>query len=238
MAGSIPLDAAVTRYGQPTLRFNGSAAAGIVNCDPFGGRFASTGDFTAEVDAYWDSGGATNNCCMTIGFGFTATIDVYTTPTDINLRTGAAFRFGGTKPSQGAWHHVRVTRLSNVLKLWVDGVQVGSSYTLSGTLESNAATLGGSWFASAGSNWHVGRIANFRFTDGTARDSGAAFTPPSAPYGENVTDDPLWDSVKALVKGDAIVAPNTSLINLATGVSGFAPTWPCFNIWLHVARRP
>jgi hypothetical protein len=86
------------------------------------------------------------------------------------------------------WYHVAITRMNNVITLWVDGVSVASSgdrttdptcatatgnpnYSTSDFIFSNTALYFGEGY--------YGRISNYRYTLSTARYT-ATFTPPTA----------------------------------------------------------
>lgn len=76
-----------------------------------------------------------------------------------------------------AWTHIAVTRSSNTLRAFVNGVQVFSG-TMSTTVGQNAINYIGR--RSDGFNSFTGYMSNLRLVNGTAVYT-AAFTPPTAP---------------------------------------------------------
>jgi hypothetical protein len=90
----------------------------------------------------------------------------------------AATLTGSTTVSTGTWHHVAITRSGNNFRFFLNGTQIGSTQTLSGTIFQGVITR-----LSVGSNNGVlninGYMDDFRITKGAARYIGN-FTPPVA----------------------------------------------------------
>ena len=86
----------------------------------------------------------------------------------------------GSALSAYSWHHIALTKASNSTKLFVDGVQVGSTYADTNTYVSGIPTIGHNSVAGGGANWFPGYISNFRIVKGTAVYT-TTFTPPTAP---------------------------------------------------------
>jgi hypothetical protein len=82
--------------------------------------------------------------------------------------------------ADGNWHHVAVTRSGSSIKLFVDGVQSGSTYTSSATFSAGATN--GMYVGSLGSvgGYFVGNISSLRVVKGTAVYT-SSFTPPTSP---------------------------------------------------------
>ena len=81
----------------------------------------------------------------------------------------------------GAWCHVAITRASNTVRMFVDGVQDGSG-TYTGSLTANAI-YGQSLYDGAYGDDLNGNIGAARITAGEARYT-ANFTPPTGPFRE------------------------------------------------------
>jgi hypothetical protein len=86
------------------------------------------------------------------------------------------------------WYHIALTRTSNVIKLWVDGVNVASSgdITVDATCATNTSNANYSTNPFIFSNTalyfgegYYGRISNYRYTLSSARYT-TTFTPPTA----------------------------------------------------------
>ena len=83
-------------------------------------------------------------------------------------------------PTVGAWTHVAISRSGTDLKCFINGTQIGSTQTASGTITRstvNPLTVGGGQYAATSTN---GYLSNVRIVNGTAVYT-AAFTPPTAP---------------------------------------------------------
>jgi len=98
---------------------------------------------------------------------------------------GTAFNVSWT-PVVDTWYHIALSRDSTNLRLFIDGVQLGSTYDIGtqvidpsayplriGVVENTGGTL---------TDYFSGYIDEFRFTKGTARYSGS-FAPPTQPFG-------------------------------------------------------
>jgi hypothetical protein len=97
-----------------------------------------------------------------------------------NYSTGSAFTditFSTTNYNDNAWHHVVACRTSNSLKMYVDGVSVGTATTVSQSLTSGKNLQVG--YQAQDLVYYTGYIADLRITK-SARYS-ANFTPPTAP---------------------------------------------------------
>jgi hypothetical protein len=82
--------------------------------------------------------------------------------------------------ADGNWHHVAVTRSGSSIKLFVDGVQSGSTFTSSTNFTDGATN--GMYISSLGGvgGYLVGNISSLRVVKGTAVYT-SAFTPPTSP---------------------------------------------------------
>jgi hypothetical protein len=88
----------------------------------------------------------------------------------------------GGSISTSQWYHVAVTRSSGSTKLFLNGAQIGSTYTdatvyLNGT---NRPMVGGSGYHVT-TNVMVGYIDDLRITNGYARYT-SNFTPPTSAF--------------------------------------------------------
>lgn len=85
---------------------------------------------------------------------------------------------GGGYPASATWHHMAVARSGTSTKLFLNGTQVGSTYTDTRTYSISRFIFGAkaSWFNSIG-----GYFDEIRITKGVARYT-ANFTPPTAAF--------------------------------------------------------
>lgn len=145
-----------------------------------GSRF--TGDFTTEL-WFKPAGSANNSRLIDIsgnqfaifldGVMSNATIYVYSADGGGYLYAGTSIGNIGTS----TWRHIAVSRTSNSITLWFDGVQKGSTLTNSsahGSSNSNGVTMG-SYFK-GDSSFFNGNIGPMRITNGAGRYT-STFTP-------------------------------------------------------------
>jgi hypothetical protein len=117
-----------------------------------------------------------------------------------------------------SWNHIAVTRSGTSLKLFVNGVQSGSTATTSQNFNSgtsNAVYIGAN---SAGNGIWQGYISNLRVVVGTALYT-TAFTPPTTPFSTSTTNQQLlvcWGNTFADVNTATTIVQQTQLLQLRT----------------------
>jgi hypothetical protein len=89
-------------------------------------------------------------------------------------------------PSQNVWYHVAFVRSGTSALAFVDGTQIGTTQTLSGTLFDSATGLYVGVGSSSLTEPLFGWIDEFRVSKGVARWT-ANFTPPTSAYSVSVT---------------------------------------------------
>lgn len=88
----------------------------------------------------------------------------------------------GTGFNDGNWHHIAITRSSNSVRMFLDGTQVGSTYTSSYSYgDSTTALRLGAYGGGVTGEEITGNVDDLRITKGVARYT-ANFTPPGAPF--------------------------------------------------------
>ena len=175
-----PTVSSTGKFGN-TLYLNGASYVSVADSTDW--TFA--GDFTID---YWvkttASSDATYDAMFSIGeFNVAQKLVIFqrysTNVPTIYVNGVAEVITGTTAINNNAWHHIALVRSSGVIKLYVDGVQEGSSYSYSGTLDGDFARLG--YTSSAGSTYFTGYIDELRVSNGVARWI-VNFTPPTSPY--------------------------------------------------------
>jgi hypothetical protein len=160
----------------------------------FGGSayFDGTGDYvTVPSNTAFAFG--TSDFTVEGWFNFTGTISTYQRPwwfgddndnSELNtsvLKVGGVTQgtliTGTTTIVANQWYHIALTRASGVYKLWLNGVQQGSSATNSYNSSARTLTL---MATSSAANPATGYVSDFRITKGTALYK-ASFVPPLAP---------------------------------------------------------
>lgn len=140
----------------------------------------STGEFTLEAFVYLNNTAGSKTI-----FDFRSNSPTEIAPvvdidgSDVRYYVnGAAEITGASALSATTWHHVALSRTAGVTKLFVDGAQVGSSYTDGNDFPTRGLTIGAAFDGSAGIN---GFIDEVRVSKGTSRYN-AGFTPTTVQF--------------------------------------------------------
>ena len=109
---------------------------------------------------------------------------IYMSSSNIYFYTDNSNRIIGGTPASNTWYHLAVTRSGNDHKMFLDGTQIGSTWTNAYTYAQGRLTLG-NYYQSLnslnGSNIFAGYMQNVRITKGLARYT-AAFTPSTSEF--------------------------------------------------------
>ena len=177
------ISTAQSRFGGSSLYFDGTldrltiAANSSLNF--------STGDFTIELWAYHSSF-ASNRFYISSEATGGLFFGQYTAS---QIGWGRANVAWDATPSHtmvaNTWYHLALTRSGTDMRLFVNGIQIGSTVTnsLAYDLSATATNIG----SQAANYYHIGYLDDIRVTKGVARYT-AAFTPPVAPHPIPVTD--------------------------------------------------
>jgi len=96
---------------------------------------------------------------------------------------GSSAITGATTVTATAWHHIALSRVSSVTRMYLDGVQQGSDLADSQNYRSCTTAVFGSGNDGAGyTSPHRGFIDEIRVTKGVGRYSDASFAVPTAPF--------------------------------------------------------
>jgi hypothetical protein len=171
--GNAQVNTSIVKYGTGSMYFDGS---GDILYIPYSPNFNfGTGDFTVEFWILRSSGNgyvitcgndtSTGNWNLVFSSGSLFWQSVYGI-TNLYSRPAAAI-------SDGAWHHVAITRLNGVQRMFFDGVQQGATVADTNNYVVTTTTQIG-----LGINGFTGYLDDFRITKGVARYT-ANFTPPT-----------------------------------------------------------
>jgi hypothetical protein len=188
-------------YGTPSVQSFSPFVPTVTTPVTYSNYFDGSGDYlTLPNNSAFGFG--TGDFTIEAWYCFAGTIGTYQRPwwfgddNDNAEINGSVIRVGGA--SQGTlitgtttlvvnrWYHVALTRASGVYRLWLNGIQEGSSATNS--YNSSARTLGIA-ATTGGANPITGNISNFRIVKGTALYT-TSFTPPTSPL-TNITNTSL-----------------------------------------------
>ena len=159
-------DTLITKYGTASLELDGVSSAAVSAQNDFG--FA-TGDFSVETWVYCNAIPASDQFIFDFRAGSASNIapTVYTNNGDLIYYVDGAARITGSGViSATTWHHIAVTREGSSTKLFVDGTQVGSTYTDNNDYATAKPLIIGEDYASA--NGLTGYIDDFRVIKGKA----------------------------------------------------------------------
>lgn len=84
-------------------------------------------------------------------------------------------------PSTATWYHVAIVRTGNVVKFFIDGTQIGTNQTLTGSIFNSTATLNIGRTEAGDQHYFDGWLDEFRISKGIARWT-SNFTPPTEAY--------------------------------------------------------
>ncbi|MES3031912.1 MAG: LamG domain-containing protein, partial [Patescibacteria group bacterium] len=100
----------------------------------------------------------------------------------IYFTAGAVKITGTTSLTQNVWYHVAVSRYNGSTKLFLDGVQEGSTYTDTNSYVTAASRPAIGVDGAFGGNYITGYLDDYRITKGVARYT-TTFTPPAVEFG-------------------------------------------------------
>ena len=220
--------AAASTTGSPTVSTSGSGSincAGSSACLYYGGQsgFAfGTGDFTLEM---WLNPNTTAqnefyDCRPSGGGAGTQYPVLYANAGKIFFfSNGVDLITGTTTLTTGTWYHIAVCRSGTSTKMFLNGVQEGSTYTDTNNyaVGSSRPVVMGSGSGSPGGTVFNGKISNLRVVKGTALYT-SAFTPSTAPLTAVTNTQLLLNSIS----GAYLVDSSTN--SFAASVAG-APAW-------------
>jgi hypothetical protein len=157
--------------------FDGSSYLSVPDSTDFD---FGTGDFTWEA---WIRTTVNVNYQSVIGsyLSNSATWGIHTNSsgTITYFTAGTTIYTGSTVVTDGEWHHIAISRSGTSIRLFVDGVQDGSTGTNSTNIANSAEVRIGS-FNIGDFRYFTGYISNVRVIKGTALYT-SAFTPSTSP---------------------------------------------------------
>jgi hypothetical protein len=176
--GNAQISTAQSKFGSGAMYFDGTGDS--VKLVSNLGVIFGTGNFTIEGWIYLN----------TVAPLYQGIFDTRTAPdstgcpvvimsgANICYYTNVGFQITGSTLSINTWYFIAVTRSATSTKLFVNGIQSGSTYTDSTNYTSSSNPLVGALFDGYSLN---GYIDDFRITKGVARYT-ANFTPPTAAF--------------------------------------------------------
>lgn len=193
-SGNVVTKTSIKKYGTASLYFDGNNDyLTFASHADFG---FGTGDFTIEFFVY-----KAGNSVISIGMGIlfdmrsaepSAFIEMHlrrsdvTDPNKLEVYINGATRIMSSTGFTTSFNHVALERKAGVTKLFVNGVNEGSSYTDANNYATSGLVIGGRFAAVSGDyRSHNGYIDEIRITKGVARYDGSNFTPPQKAFPES-----------------------------------------------------
>lgn len=213
-SGTISIDNTQKYFGISSMYFD-ATGNGITFPDSSDWDFGN-GDFTCEGWYYFNTTTAMDLFARWEGSGQRAFLfikqttgfELYiTTNGSTTFQVGTTAQFPWTNSPLSTWHHIAICREGSTMRVYVDGVQIGSATTIgtSTIFNSNEPLKLG---AHAGVNIMNGYMDNVRITKGECLyTGGVTFAVPTQPFVDsfNGADDAViaveFDSTNDLVRG-------------------------------------
>jgi hypothetical protein len=180
--GSAQVSTSVVKYGTGSISFNGLNSCVYEPSNIVYGY--GTGDFTIE---FWLRLNSTttqtifSNITLSSGLSVAPHI-YYSNASGIRYYVNGADRITGSALNINQWYHIAVCRSGTSTKMFIDGVQTGSTYTDTNNYgSSNPLILGDYASPPTLASMLNGYLDDIRVTKGYARYT-ANFTPPAGPF--------------------------------------------------------
>jgi len=182
--GNAQISTTQSKFGGASMYFDGSGDYLVTNIPSNNVYTFGSGDFTIEFWLYSVNFSSPVNLQIVVDFRPTSTDGLYPC---IYFTSGQIFYYvsstnviTGTTLSSSQWYHIALSRSGTNTKLFVNGTQVGSTYTDSNNYLCglNRPAIGCRGFL-LGENSYNGYIDDLRITKGYARYT-ANFTAPTA----------------------------------------------------------
>lgn len=178
--GDAKISTAQSKFGGASILFDGS---GDYLSTPNNAAFnLQSTSFTIEAWVYLTTNNAASNHCIASNYQNSANGWALQTGSSGKMcfnASGDGFDITGTTTlSTSTWYHVAVSGSAGSIKLFINGIQEGSTYTGATSLNSTAITTVGGLWAGALFNTFFGYIDELRITKDVARYT-SNFTPPT-----------------------------------------------------------
>lgn len=178
--GNAKIDTSIVKYGTGSMEFDGS---GDYVVQPTNSSYGyGVADFSIEFWLYLNST-STQTLVSNLSSASSTNPNIYIN-SSIRYSTTGVDRIVGAALSTGQWYHIAVCRESGFTRLFVDGIQSGSTYLDSNNYGSSAPLGIGTYWSSGSpvtSSTLNGYIDDLRITKGVARYT-ETFTPPNRAF--------------------------------------------------------
>ena len=223
----VTLSTDVKKIGNASMSFNGSSFLSVPDSDDFN---FGLGDFT--IDCWFKLNVELGDIVLysQLGGGEVVDIELYRNgATDFlffpNNSGGTVHASLGTTLSINTWYHFAIVKIGNIVKVFLNGVQVISDSTMTAAMPdiANPIFIGRRMDGMYPLN---GSIDEFRVSKGIARWT-TNFTPSTVPYTVDA-------NTKLLLHGDATISKYLKY-SVVGGNSMVAPIALALDTWQHLA---
>lgn len=205
LSGSAQLDTATKEYGTAGLLVPGSgrAISNTDSSDAFG-----TGDYCIEFSFRPNSFSGQMILCDTRSSSTQPAACIYSFLGELRVYIDGADRISGGYPSTGSYIKFRLSRVGNRTKLFVNGSQVGSTFTDNLNYTNDRICWGDASYTTG--NSVDGTFDECRVTKGSGRNEGNyAVATAAFPDAGPAATDIYWNNVVALLHMDGADASTT-----------------------------
>jgi len=180
--GNAQISTSVKKFGTGSMVFDGTGDNLICNLPVPDDLAFGSGDFTIELWAYMNSVSG----IQVFYDGRPASVQtfaptLYINGTQVRYFVNGSDRITGGTVATGTWYHIAVSRSGTSTRLFLNGTQIGSTYTDTSVYTNTASRPGIGFDANASLYYLNGYIDDLRVTKGIARYT-ANFTAPTAPF--------------------------------------------------------
>ena len=179
--GNAQISTSVKKYGTGSIAFDGSGDWVSAISSPNYGY--GTGDFTIEFWVYPTSSAGTQVFLdQRTGTSTRVAPTIYTSASVVYYYVNGNNRISGTSPSLNQWSHFAISRSGTSTKMFINGTQIGSTYTDTFDYVASPVRIGDG-NDGAGPYPYSGYIDDLRITKGYARYT-SNFTVPTAAFAD------------------------------------------------------
>ena len=231
--GIASLDTTVLKFGGASFRL-GSTGGDAYELDGSADFAFGTGDFTIDFWIALASTSGTRNLYDSRPTGSTNgpyPVIRNISTTGLEYVVGTAVAITGTGLVFNQWFHIAVTRASGSTRLFLDGVQTGSTYT-----DSNNYIVGTNRPTCSAFN---GRIDELHVVKGRAEWT-ANFTPPAGPWGSRKEADDVtnaWSAAVVTAGGTVSAGRKTLVSDLIYGLKADYIWYKLDRMWMIAAEN-
>ena len=180
--GNAQVSTVQSKFGGSSVYFDGTGDNLICNPSTPNVFAFGSGDFTIEFWAYMNSVSG----IQVFYDGRPASVQglyptIYISGTQVRYFTSSADRITGGTVATGTWYHIAVSRSGTSTRMFLNGTQIGSTYTDTSAYTNTTNRPGIGFDANASTYYLNGYIDDLRVTAGVARYT-TTFTPPTQAF--------------------------------------------------------